>query len=382
MRWEEKFKKYNKNEADKRIKSLELKLNEKSITKEEYQELNKEKTIRGNIDKVANIMELRDKLLAEQEEIKNELKRRETLAKTGIENQKIEEEYDKLNADYSKLKDELKNADNKEDKEKIQEKIDKLNIKRQENNDKYVANQKMLLDNMSGKDKQRENNSKQELETRAFEIGIMISKCGIVASNLMKGLSWDSIEIKVQNAKYTSRENITEKAKEVNKTKAKRKSIEDAAIESETKKIAKDVQRIKAEQEKENQEIALMTSSAFLTNHPRIAKFVNGIKNGFNSIVNKFKKGKNEKQNTENETIEEGSKTGNSRDEFFEYIKVVAEKGIEGAAKQDKEARKEKAKEQFKKNKEAAYKRETEKFGKDYADKSYKSIEEQEEQEL
>ena len=52
----------------------------------------------------------------------------------------------------------------------------------------------------------------------------------------------------------------------------------------------------------------------------------------------------------------------------MDYLKQVAEKGMEKQAEDT-------LKEKFAQNKKEAYKRETEKFGKNYADRSYNSKE-------
>ena len=111
------------------------------------------------------------------------------------------------------------------------------------------------------------------------------------------------------------------------------------------------------------EEKALVAQSKFEQKHPKLAKFFNSVKNIFNRKENKVEKNKEVEEEKE---VKEEIKS--QRDEFMDYLKQVAEKGMEKQAEDT-------LKEKFAQNKKEAYKRETEKFGKNYADRSYNSKE-------
>lgn len=129
----------------------------------------------------------------------------------------------------------------------------------------------------------------------------------------------------------------------------------------------------------------------FLTRHPRIAKIINWLKN--NPIARRKAEKEAIRENKENlknvvdrekrlsqeerpKVVEaERARLIEEKDanDFKAYIRQIAEKGTEGVEKEQKEARKER----LQPMKQAAYERESEKFGEEYAKKSYEPKTEQ-----
>ena len=187
----------------------------------------------------------------------------------------------------------------------------------------------------------------------------------------MVGKNWDDIQIKfTENQKYTSKDSkLNDKVKE--ESEKSNKEI-DTTLKETDEQISNDVKSIKEDEKKEkenaekenteNEETSLVKTTEFQEKHPRLAKIFAAIKK---ILPRKSKKQENiiEQEVKENNTKQKETKT--QRDEFLDYLKVVSEKGVN-------QANKDEAKAKLTENKKAAYARETEKFGKEYAERSYK----------
>ena len=278
----------------------------------------------------------------------NELKQLSTLIGTYEVERKIEgptkEVLDKEGALVKKLEDKYKELINKKD----------------ENNKLFVKNQ----DKVRNKKKSDKEIDLEELKKKSDELGVKIGKCHFVGRLLMAGKTWDSIYVEYnKNEKYKSKnEKITEKFGKdtINKT-----------LGQIGKNVAQIMEIQNVDNEKNKGETALTQPSKFEQKHPKLANILNKVKNIFK------KKDKNKvKEQLAQDT--ENSETKSQRDEFIDYLKQVAEKGKDGIEKQNREA----AKERLEAKKKEAYERETSKFGKAYAEKSYtnESKEDDEEQ--
>lgn len=423
QKWEKEFEEYDEQNSAKIINELSTKFNEKSITKDEYTQLNKMISIYKNVKKVANIVELknqleekRDKINKEIENIKKEQELEEKIKKEIVPEEQLEEELNKIQEELSDVSKKLNSKDLSEDeKDKLEkQKIELLN-KKEENNKKFVENRK----NISKIEQKKDVKDIKKLEEEKNDLGIKISKCCFAGKMLMAGKNWDYIEIQYEkNKKYNSKdrklaEKVSQQEKKEEQEKQDNIKIEkqekdetDKTIAEIGNEIGKDVEKISQERYssiENNEEIkALTKQSKFKEKHPRLAKIFDSIKNLFNRKNNEkdnkqdetiieetpkvelkkeetpnieIQKDENSKAKVQREVIkiEEQKSKKTDRDEFLDYLKVVSEKGMN-------QAKKDTTKQKFEENKKAAYARETEKFGEKYAKMSYKEKQTEEKQ--
>ena len=103
--WETKFEQY-----DTKKEELNTKFESKNITKEEYSELKKMLALEKNINQVANIIELKNKLEVEREEIREKIKKAKTeQEKVPNNNENLEEELNKIQEELAVVTKNLKN---------------------------------------------------------------------------------------------------------------------------------------------------------------------------------------------------------------------------------------------------------------------------------
>ena len=72
-KWEVEFLKYNQFDEKDKIDQLKEKFNNKTITREEYDELKKKEKVFNNISKVANVYEFKNKLVDRRKEVVGEI---------------------------------------------------------------------------------------------------------------------------------------------------------------------------------------------------------------------------------------------------------------------------------------------------------------------
>lgn len=407
QKWEKEFEAYDVMAETKKINELTRKFEDKSISKQEYEELKKSIAKYDNIKKVSNIIEVKKQLEADREkinkkieEIKKYQKNEESNKKILEENKKLEEELNKIQEELSEVSNKLKENNLSEDeRKKLENKKSELIEKKDKNNEKFVENQGKISTDTENK----EIKDIKELEDEKNDIGKKISDCCFVGRLLMDGKNWEYIEVKYEQKmqKYTDKDNslsskVDSQRRIQKEEKNEGKEEVDETIKETEKEIGKEVEKInneesKIDSEKEEETVALTEQTEFQRKHPRLAKIFDSIKNLFNR-KNSLKKEmqyesiikeeipeeviKKEidvepkevvnKEIEKEETLKEETKVEKTqRDEFLDYLKVVSEKGID-------QVKKDVAKQKFEENKKAAYARETEKFGKEYAEMSYK----------
>ncbi len=356
-KWEEKYEKLKNGEFDSRIDELKLKIDDKTATREEFKEYQKLEKSKGNIDKVKNVLEYREKAQLFLDDLKKELTIREDIKKADQESLKIEVELiqteKELESVYTQLKD--KTLDD-EKRAELEAKKSLLIGKIDENNKKYVENQELLKGGLN-RNEELKGYSDEQLQKLKLETSSRISKCNMVANSLVNGLSWDSIDLKLDNWKrYTNKD---KKLSNKDKTDDKSKPDETKGQSNgeETGKANEEELRKKAEKR-----------AQFEAKHPRLAK----IGKWFNKLFGKDKflpeptktKLQTEAEQSENKEILDVDKS------FKEYIKQVAEKGMDGIAAEEKAARQVAAKEKLAQMRAANRAAEAQKFGQDYANKS------------
>ena len=128
QRWEKQYEEYTNGEKKQRLDELKAKLENKTITKEEYDEYKKMLRIEKNLPKVKNLQEFQNQLIQVKSEIIAELNRRESAEKTSKdiqkENQKLEKELEKINEQKQEIVKQLKNKDlSEEERTDLQNKL-------------------------------------------------------------------------------------------------------------------------------------------------------------------------------------------------------------------------------------------------------------------
>ena len=381
-KWEEKLEKLKNGDFDDRIDELKQKVEEKKANKEEYSEYQKLSKSKENISKVENIIEYRDKINEKLEELKKEIQLRENLKKANEQNtklevdlKKIQSDFEKTESDLKKVESELKNKklDSKEIAE-LETKRDELKTKRAEilgkrddNNKKYTENQKILATGLNRNEK-LEGCTKEQLEGIKLVLTSRISKANMVANSLVNGLSWDSIDLKLDNwqdKKFTKKgEKISKKEKGKGENVPTKDDEQiDVASDSEKEEYRKNEEYRRSKQQEKDKE---QEKNEFETKHPRLAK----IGNWFKNVFKKDKMLPPPKDEKTEEKTEEKQDTIIKDESFKEFIKVVAEKGIVGIEEEKKLAKQQDAKERLEEMRKANRANEAKKFGQDYADKS------------
>lgn len=364
-KWEVEYENYKNGSMDKVYQSLKTKLEDKTISKEEYDQMKKIEKVKSNISKVTNILELRTKLETRLSKLKDEKKQIDeheaTRGKTEKTIKEKEVELDKLAKEKENVQKQLKNG-NLSSKEKIEleNKLSKLESDMEKNNKDFADNH-TILRTLKDRESKMGNlaERKPALDKNIIAISSKISKCNMVASNLMKGASWDSIDLKLENwkdRKLTSKEKITDKIKGENKEKTERineskgKDNIDLSeqIESTTEQILKEegTKREGATEKENNEEKSLQEISEFEKKHPRLARIGKWIKSKWNKIrgnKNQQEPKKEEEKDKKAEPVEVTGKANSERDEFRQYLKDVAEKGMKQADREKLDAAKERA---------------------------------------
>ena len=346
-KWEEKYEKIKNGEFDSRIEELKeqidnRKANEDTPTQDkkknklkdvlsEYEKLTRAKT---NLYKIKNVLEFRDKTKKLLEDIKQEINDREVLKTINGDNIKLQEELDKLQEEYDRINVSLKDKSlTPEKKEELNNKKSELKEKIDNNVDKYTENQKRLNQELNKSNKENNKLKKydnEKLEEMKLKASSRISKCNMIANSLVNGLSWDSIDLKLE--KWDSEKKFTNKDKDV-KLGNKQIDKNDKPLNNHYDDITSDPEKLKQNEElkikKEKKE------SEFDKKHPRLAK----IKNLFKKIKDKVIKKEDQKAlpgTKEAKTVNEETKASKEiNDESFrEEIKYIAEYGIKDARKQ------------------------------------------------
>lgn len=394
--WKELYEKLKDKKLDSDLKDLSLKIENKTIKKEEYDEYKRLCRIKENMHKIKNLIEFKEILNEEQreisEEIKNRKERENQEKSSDIELEELEKEQEKLNEEKSIIEKQLKNKELKEEeKTELSKKRIELIKKLEENSHNY-----MIIKSKSNEKSSSNDNSKskfkdmsyEELEIRRDNVLNKISKVNMAASRLVEGKSWNAIEVTLDNWTWKNRKLTSKDGKikeKINNAKAmqgntktdlkqgNRESSAKGNRKPENKENNAKGNKKSENKESEKEETSLVVTSEFDKKHPVIAKIKNFFKGIGKGLYNIFYEVTEEKIKTE-EKIEENKKED---EDFKKYLKEIAEKGYKGIEKdkqkmqEDRERKsKEEAYKRFKEAKLAAYNREAEKYGKEYANKS------------
>ena len=325
--WEKIYSKLKTGEYDKAISVLEEKIKNKSVSKEEYEAYNRITKARDNLDKIDNVLDYRIKLQKFLKDIDIELQSRKDLSKLNKEKSKLEKEMETLEAKLNGLPKEAV-AEREEAKKQIDA-----------NNEAYAKNQEQLRGFISRDDRFKDKTNK-ELKATALKVSASISKCDIVADNLVHGKSWNAVDYDLK------------KFKEPTKYTPKDTKIEDIKKQPEDKIVQDKTVQDKTLDDKQPEDKKIDDKDDSKTKETRLGK----IKNWFKKLLrgrNKETLPEPEKKETPKEekklTVTLPEEKVKEEDLFLEAsfidtIKVVAEKGVEGKKTEDEKARIEAAK--------------------------------------
>lgn len=390
-KWEEEYEKYKNGEMNSEIEELKQKVDDKTANKEEFNKYEKMSKVKNNLYKVDNIVEFKKILKEDLTKIQDELATREILSNANKEKEKLESEMNSMLAKKDEINKELKDKDLTDEKRaELNKDLKGIDDKIGKNNENFMKNQSVFEKYNGRNENELTKLDDKELTNRGIMLSSQISKCNMAAKSLVNGLSWDSIEIKLDNwkdRKFTSKskvaENVrTEKDMEIDKDRIF-KDIDRTLNADKYKEIYSDSEHEKAkEAEKvrtEKEELGMTEQSEFAKKHPRLAKIANWFKEKTSKIfnINTDVEVDSPKPNIDPiAKAPEAKKESKQEVDFKEYLKDIAEKGYKGVEKDNLEAQSKKLEERRKQFKEEAYKREQAKFGKDYAEMSKEDSEE------
>lgn len=381
------------------IQNLQTKVEERSATKEEVKKLENYTNIKNNTSKIDNILEFKTKLEQEKNEIEKEIAKRKNEIKLDDKINELNIQLQNLLVEKQALQQSLSNPNLKdEEKQKIESRIAKIDLDISSNQSEFSKAQQALTNSEKIENRFKEDIS--DLENKKMEICSKISKCNMIVNNLIQGKNWNYIEMKLDNwkdRKFTSKEPLSEKAEpikeEVQPIKEEVEEKTKNTSDNKEEKNGEENKKIEDEEPifKDHDIEEMQLDKTFDDKYPRLAKIRNFLKNAtkrvkdyITSLINKKESKENIELEVENiekdENSEEIANTENTEkvveevenvkeevkeekaneNDFKEYIKKIAEKGMEEIKK-----------EKLENAKREAYKRETEKFGKEYADKSY-----------
>lgn len=233
-------------------------------------------------------------------EIDDEIKSRESISKLSQIKAGLDKENEALMAKVAKIQKKLKSKDiSAEDKKKLQEELQKTNMKCEENNETYVKTTEGLKQAQQ-KNGKFEKFDKEDLKMMSNKLSIQSSKVNFYANRLMKGYSIEAIKVSDKTTDWS----MKAKGKEAEKTKnLKNATKKNGKIDLMTEEeLAADVKKIMAEKKKE-EEKGMVKVSEFDQKHPRLAKIKNFFSNIKNKVFNSKKKNEEaEKKETKEQT--------------------------------------------------------------------------------
>ena len=328
-----------------KMKELEEK---KQKTVEEKEKLEK---VKERMPQITNVIEYRNKLKDELKDLKQELKARGNLEESKQKIHEAEKQIAEFQNEYEELSKQLRDPNLKPEKRaEIEGKQKEINEKMAKAQDDRQETEENLNKDLK-QERKLSNLSNQELEEKIFNTQTRISKCNLVAHNLLNGLSWEEIDMKLEDwkdKKFTSKDGkISEK---VNLAKGEREDsekIEVIEFTSDIKDPNEDNNIISSEEKLKENEKRMRRKAR----NEKIKSGINKVKNWFRNIFGRKQPELLEDKKEDKEPEQEDVKK--PKDDFREYIKFVAEYG-EDADKKLQEARKAELKEKFGRTNEGA----------------------------
>lgn len=286
-KWEDKYSKLKNGECDRRIDELKDKLAKKTITREEYKEYEKLLRAKSNLGKVENVLGYKGKLEKDLEDLNRELTFRKNSASASIKIEELNTGLNVINIQISNVEKELKNPEIKEERKKeLLAKRKELYESRDANASEFAKQQNVLEKELGRKSKLKDL-SEKELENNMTLLKTKISKCNMVAKNLLNGASWDTINLKLDN--WDKNKKFTKKKDEKNNENAKIENGNSEKGENNLKQkniFANIFQKDKSEKFDERDIISDSNAETYNKNkqlmfekeHPRLAKIQEWLK--------------------------------------------------------------------------------------------------------
>lgn len=232
--WEELYNKYNSDEYKQQYEELKEKIDSHKYNQEEMKEFRKMTNIIGNLPKVENLVDYRNKLEKNLEILKKEYNKRiakekeeEKRAEYDKNKEKLEKQMQELSSRQEEIMARQKEIKTKlndktisdEEKQNLQEESKKLNLEYSQirgkvdiNNSYFVQNEKENAKATSVTDKSAlDKYSKEQLREECFKIGSNLSKCNFVAGKLLEGYNLESDFIKEKITKQWKDRKFTSK---------------------------------------------------------------------------------------------------------------------------------------------------------------------------
>lgn len=376
-KWEDKYEEYKNGGIDTVISKLTSKGISTKEDKKEYKRLSK---IKDSMPQVENIMEYRNKLKEELKLLKSELETRKSLEQAADKKKKLEEKISKYQSRYEEIEKELKNKDlTDSERAKLESEKTEISTEMPKAQDERDKEEQTLFKGLEEK-REWSRTPKEEINNKILETQTKISKCNLVARNLLQGLSWEQIDIKLDNwkdrnlkGKKTSNPNIVERYG----FKLDTSKIEEPEKEPE-KGLYLNEDELREDFKKASEYNKTQTNYpevTFETRHPILSKMGKFFKKGFENIKSIFSEKTNKpddkfiKEDVIN-TIEDIDNAEKEDKSFKEYIREIAEKGMDGISEEEKAAKQEELKKKLEELRSKNRENEAKKFGKDYAEQS------------
>lgn len=338
-KWEEKYNQIKSAEFEKRLKELQTKYDSKTITKGELKELESSKRKKENVRKVDNVLEYKGKLEEQLSKLKAEEIRRSNLSTNNKEMMRLQHELKGLKSRQEFVQQMMGNSNlSEQERQDYKNELTGLHEKVNRNQELFsrAYNARTDLEN-STKDLALLPDGK--LHGKITNISSKISKCNMICGKLVEGYSWDSIDVKLEN--WKEREFRGEKGT-IEKMQRASSSVRESALSQLSTELGK-VPATREEGHTDNKEIVEI--SEFDLAHPRIAKIKNFFKNVARRVKEVFNRDEaidadfvEEIEEEKEEVVKETPNIDDNKD-FRDYIKVVAEKGMEAAKREKLEAR-------------------------------------------
>ena len=299
-RWEVKYEKYSSPEFKKKMSNLKgritryrnMEKNPKGTTSEEYRankvkamqereklendpELKAYQIFEKNRDKIANIKEYRDSLLDRISKLPKdnakliEQKRIEVQAKNErIDNQ--EHRVDELLTEINSMKMGEERLAKQVELEKTLQSIQEL------------KGQMPIFVNEIGNLVNKQKYYEEKVIPQKLNMERRISKCNIIAANLLKGKSIEDIDLRLSEEKYTSPDGKMKK--NIAAAKAERSVEREEQLENSENNVTENNRIVE-----ENTTNALTNPESFEIKHPRLAKLFARVKSFGSSLWNRIK---------------------------------------------------------------------------------------------
>ena len=336
--WKEEYDKYVNGEYDAKFEELEGKITDRKANKDEVKEYNKMKKVKENLKKIKNVLKYKKDLKKKYDEINEEIGARQELIIKSNKLQNLENGISKLMEESERITKELKNKNlDKAKRIQLEKQLENVRLKIDKNNADYKETTDFLQEQI-GKRKFSELSSEELFDERE-KIPALLTKCDIVCENLFNGLSWDSIDKKLDEfdgkRTYTSKDGkLGEKVD---------RAREERAAEGETAERSEDGE---PEERAEGEEPAGMAEGeepeeemddqeeepSFMEKHPRLAKAINffaGLGRAAKTVFNKiFRRGKDAVEELDPLPPEEDLVEGEPREAEEAVEEVVEEKSF------------------------------------------------------